>query len=427
MMAHCVNPRQVLLVSEPFGDEFHGLGMPKPADNLFTRIIGDPAQPDRPMRERRCTEMFRAVLVNCPILCDIVLKWLALKADCPEGLIDDLDWRMETERAIGSKRDDLRIEGWLGGDEDERLEVLWTVEVKVQAYFHESTDQTRELIESDDDVMAVELPKVNQLINYDAWLVQQDVSHKAGFVLATLNHENALPAGLTCSWHCITWTALGKVIADALDADALPDSEKEFARHMCGFVQQHLWREEEMTEKRLNFDHAAILRAVWTMGKECEALVNDFVSPLVEIVKQSELDIGEVRHTKNIFMGSQRSVVWGMLGATQITNVNLFAGFDSGGVWVWIESAPAHPKKNEIQKMVQGLLPDLHARNPNWATTLDNPSHWPDLGIGMPLIDLLAVENQAQAVTQFVQNALTDLKTVEIDRLIRDICGDGAA
>jgi len=353
------------------------------------------------------------------------LKWLAVKANCPEIMIDDLDWRMETERAIGSKRDDLRIEGWANGNEEERLEVLWTIEVKVQAYFHESTDQTREPIESDDDAPTVEVPKVNQLINYDAWLVRQDVSHKAGFVLATLNYENALPDGLTCNWHCITWTALCKVIADALEADALPPSENQFARHMCGFVRQHLWREEEMTEKRLNFDHAAVLRAIWTIGKECEGIVNDLAAPLVETVKRCELSIGEVKHSKNIFMGNQRSIVWGMLDETPGAGVYLQAGFNSGGVWVWIESAPRHPKKSEMHRMIKGLLPGLHARNPNWATPLDSPSDWIDLRIIMPLINLLTAENQAQAVEQFVQKALTDLKAVEIDHLIREICETG--
>jgi len=77
-MAHGVNPRSVLLVSQPLGDAFYGLGIPKTGENIFTRIIGDPVRPDRPVRERKCTEMFRAVLVNCPILCSIVLKWLAV-------------------------------------------------------------------------------------------------------------------------------------------------------------------------------------------------------------------------------------------------------------------------------------------------------------------------------------------------------------
>ena len=49
---------------------------------------------------------------------------------------------------------------------------------------------------------------VNQLLNYDAWLSQQEATHKAGFVLAIPNHQSDLPVGLSVTWRCITWSGL---------------------------------------------------------------------------------------------------------------------------------------------------------------------------------------------------------------------------
>ena len=178
---------------EPLDVHVH---VPRPNDNLFERLIRDPQSPNRPMRERQCAEMLRSVLVACPGLASFVFKWLAQFNGVPHKLIDELDWSLETEQSIGSKRDDLRIEGWSTGEEEPRQVVLWTVEIKVAAPLHESSLQEWETesgpaSDSDPEV-------VSQLENYDKWLKQQKVDYKAGFVLALRDMSAALPDGLLC-------------------------------------------------------------------------------------------------------------------------------------------------------------------------------------------------------------------------------------
>jgi len=407
----------VLLLIANDGEEFDGLDVPAPAENLFNRIIRNPLAPDRPARERRCTEMLCGVLINCPELRSAVLTRLAVRVGCPPDIIADLDWRMETERPIDAKRDDLRIEGWRVHDDEEALEVLWTVEVKVRASFHASSDQTYERNETGDDA-----PMVNQLLNYDAWLQQQDCPHKAGFVLAIPNHRDDLPDGLTCRWDCLTWTALGEIVADSLARDSLPPAERPFARHLLGFIRHHLWSREEMTETRLTFDHVALMRAVWAMGKDCERIVNDLVAPLEGLIRQSGLAVTGMKHTRNIFMGSQRSVIYGYLVEGPGREVFLFAGMDGGGLAVWIESSTRHPQKAAMRETLKGLLPRLRARNDRWAADTDVVQ---DIRIEMPLLDVLVASDQAHRASDFVAAALADLKAVEIDRLIQGICEGG--
>jgi len=103
--------------------------LPRVADNLFERLIRDPQAPSRPMRERQCTEMLRAVLVNCPALSDAVYRWLADQFRIQPDVLAGMRWIVETEGAIGAKRDDLRIEGWREADGDEQCFILWTIEV----------------------------------------------------------------------------------------------------------------------------------------------------------------------------------------------------------------------------------------------------------------------------------------------------------
>ena len=90
-------------------------------------------------RERECTEMLCAVLRNTSVLRLSLLRWMADLIGVKIKRFDDLQFSIETEGAIGSKRDDLRIEGWLESDDDRTLSLLWTIEVKVGASFHEST------------------------------------------------------------------------------------------------------------------------------------------------------------------------------------------------------------------------------------------------------------------------------------------------
>ena len=194
------------------------------------------------------------------------------------------------------QRDDLRIEGFApesDGDGPRRV-VLWTVEVKVQAYFHASTDQTGgppagNSDETDDD----ETPMVNQLVNYDAWLEGQVADHKAGFVLAIPDHAGDLPEGLTQKWACTTWTRLGNTVRQALEGNALPESEAEWAKHLLGFIRTHLWSASEMADTQLTLDHVAFLRANWFLGAETERIVDDLVASLEPVLAESGLGLGQ--------------------------------------------------------------------------------------------------------------------------------------
>jgi hypothetical protein len=72
---------------QPISYGLQQLGVPEHSKNLFSRIIRNPVRPDRPMRERRCTEMFCATLMNCPVVRDVLFRWLAERAgqDIPES------------------------------------------------------------------------------------------------------------------------------------------------------------------------------------------------------------------------------------------------------------------------------------------------------------------------------------------------------
>ena len=123
--------------------------------------------------------MLCAVLRNTEHLRLLLLKWLAQKASANIEGLDALDYRIDTEGAIGAKRDDLRIEGWSVNNEQETLTVLWTMEVKVGAWFHESSLEQSVAPDSLDRQL-----EVNQLRNYDFWLERQVAASRVGFVLA---------------------------------------------------------------------------------------------------------------------------------------------------------------------------------------------------------------------------------------------------
>jgi len=104
-VADAASGKAPVLLTQPARDEVAELGVPQPSANIFSRIIRDPTAPDRPMRERRCTEMLCAVLMNCPDLRAAVLRWMARAAGQPHEMIDELDWRFDTERPTLRGRD----------------------------------------------------------------------------------------------------------------------------------------------------------------------------------------------------------------------------------------------------------------------------------------------------------------------------------
>src|SRR5687767_15050925 len=130
-----------VFVLAPAADLARELHLPSPSNNLFQRLIRNPhAESDR-AKERECAEMLCALLQNAPGLRLQLLRWLGAKVLFDVEKLDRLRFNIDTEQPIGAKRDDLRIVGSPDGTEEQGPTLLWTVEVKVGASFHESAAQ----------------------------------------------------------------------------------------------------------------------------------------------------------------------------------------------------------------------------------------------------------------------------------------------
>ena len=99
------------------------------------------------------------------------------------------------------------------------------------------------------------------------------------------------------------------------------------------------------------------------------------------------------------------------------------AGIADGAVKVWLECAPSYPLKGEYREAVKQAFSGLDQSKVEWHFT--DGSVWPDVEAVLDLQRLLLVEDQAEAVSSFVRNALSDLKAAGVDGIIRDICGRG--
>lgn len=398
--------------------------LPSGDDNLFMRIIRDPTAPDRPVRERLCTEMLCALLRNTTTLRDEIFRWLADLSGCPQTLIKDLDWQIETEQAIGSKRDDLRIEGWRLGEDDTEEIVLWTIEVKVAAPLHESGalefDEDQAVAENTEDVAG----EVNQLLNYDAWLARQPAPRRAGWVLAISDLSPALPVGLTQPWHCVTWTQFGRHLDRLLGTTELPVSDRFLARHALGFIRRYLWSEKDMGDSNLELEDVALLRAFTEIGLDCEKKINRLVAGLEEIVNREAVFRGSVRHQTVLFKSSGRSMVYAGFLPDSVCDqrgcVYIMAGVSGGDAAVWIESSPAKAMKGRIRQSVHQVADALRERNPDWGVFNAEDRVWPDLELRMSMVQILAADDQQEALTSFVASAVEDLKAVGLLDMIEN-------
>jgi len=393
--------------------------LPKIDDNLFERLIRDPTAPHRPARERLCTEMLCAVLKNAPVLRQVVFGSFAQLTDVPTAELDDLHWRLDTERSIGSKRDDLRIEGWRLSEEQDNLEVLWTIEVKVAASLHESSQQ---ILDDEGEVVTDacqdDTALVSQLVNYDLWLSRQQVKYRAGFVLSVATSTDMLPDSLTQTWKCMTWTSLAKTVEGALAEALLPPRERPLAEHMVGFVRRHLWRESDMANSKLDFDDLALVRAFAVIGVDCERKINGLVAGLEETIRDADVIRGTVRQQKNLYRTHVRSVCWGYLvpdsAMERSPQLALLAGIAESEMSVWIESSPTHDVKPATRKIMLTAEKSLTELNPNWVAKSEDDRSWLDLVLTEPLTSLLACDDQQETLVQFVSDALQDLKQVGV-------------
>lgn len=407
-------PPLLLIPSPPAPLDVH-VQVPLPADNLFERLIRDPQAPHRPMRERQCAEMLRSVLVTCPSLASFVFKWFAQLTGIPVGLIDELDWSLETEQSIGAKRDDLRIEGWRTDEGAPHQTVLWTIEIKVAAPLHESGRQEWEA-EIEEAAPEDDAEIVNQLVNYDQWLARQDADHKAGFVLALRDMSTAMPVGLREPWHCFTWTELALEMERALADNLLPISERPFAEHMLGFIRHRLWDTTDMTASRLELDDVALLRALAAIGPSCARKMKDLVSQFKEVFEATGVAFCRINATTTFF--DRTDVAQYSLAAT-CTNDSSYlcinAGVYADDVRVWIS---CNPNSKDTKKAARKLLCDRQARlsnrNPAWIVAELDASGYTDAEITKPLISVLANEDWQIPLIEFVRGAVGDLKETGI-------------
>ena len=386
--------------------------IPSSNDNLFERLIRNPQAPDRPMRETQCSEMLRAVLVSCPTLKLTLMKWLAQLLGVPTAVIDELEWTLETEQSIGSKRDDLRIEGWKITDEQRQRFVLWSVEVKVAASFHESSQQDWD----DDEAPVIEDDPnmVNQVVNYDQWLSKEAAEFRAGFVLAINDLTKSLPATLSETWRCLTWTQLAEQTESMLTAELLPATEQPFAQHMLGFIRHRLWDTTDMDDSRLELDDVALLRALAAIGQSCSQKIRGLVNQFEQILKGTGANFVDIRMSTPRFFHRADGIEYGV--SARCTNnesgeISLSAKVVVDQVKVTIGTYPkgcvANQKTREILNRFKDQLTHRHA---DWVFFGVDESEYRVAEISKPLISVLAEDDWESPLMQFVQDAVNDVK-----------------
>ncbi|EAQ78800.1 hypothetical protein [Blastopirellula marina] len=392
--------------------------VPDPSANLFQRIIRNPTNPNRPMRERSCAEMLCVVLLNCPQLRTAIFEQLAELCGWQGLPLSELHYDIETEQAVGGKRDDLRIVGYENEDQTGAPVLLWTIEIKVQAGIH---DSSHESYGEEDQPQAEVAVSVTQLENYDRWLETQAVAadRKAGIVLSIPSHahqvDDLIQAGkLQPRWHCLRWSDLGRWIEDQLAAETLPPHEKVFAEHLLGFLLKFLQDPSEMNDHRIDIEDLALIRAYAQQGKACASRIHSLVSPLLQVFADSKIAFEKVAHQKALFRPSVRSVVWGYLVANgkrkPVPELCLWAGVHRDRARVWIEVSPNSPISSQVRSAIAERIGPLQARDPDWAIPAPEESAWRVVHISKPLAWLLMEEDQAGALAEFVRVAVEDLK-----------------
>ena len=409
-----LQPPLLLIPTPPQPLDVH-VQIPRPDDNLFERLIRNPQAPDRPMRERQCAEMLRSVLVACPILARYVFTWLAARSRVTGIAIDQLHWTLETEQSIGSKRDDLRIEGWTSGEEEPRRVVLWTIEIKVAAPLHESSLQEWEEDSTETPAnLDVDPEVVNQLVNYDNWLKQQEADHKAGFVLALHDMSVNVPDGLEQRWHCFSWTALALEMEQVLASDDLPRTERPFAVHMLGFIRHRLWDSTDMDTSQLELDDVALLRALAAIGPACSQKVKDLVRQFEQLIRDTGVEFVDVRPSSPVFFDRSAGIEWGVRAYcidNDLGQVTVSAYVVTDEVRVAVST---YPKICDARPMAHRIVHEredqLTSRNPTWVFFDADTAEYTIATITKPLVSVLAQDDWQAPLLDFVSCALEDLK-----------------
>ena len=365
----------LLIPSNPLGGEFLS-GVPAKSKNIFQRIIRDPRPESAHARERECTEMLAAVLINAPSLRQHLFRWLAQLSGLDPKRIEELEFEFDTEASIGAKRDDLRIRGRRRLDDDQAV-LIWSIEVKVGSSLHQSSMQhlgdNGEPVEDEEPDEELDKKLVNQLKHYDDWLCVQRTEICGGFVLALRDlSEKIKPLNLKGPWKCFSWTKLGLEVKAAIDGKTLPSNELLLASHLLGFIRTNLWRNDEMPETTLDFNDIALIRAFSQIGMDCENKVNGLVEGLLPIVKKSGVGNGVPKAYQRLYKSNSCAGIDRFIVPQRVKNndpsLDVSIGYTDGFgdyMGVWILMSPMHEKWPSVREAVVLPLKKLRKRNPN--------------------------------------------------------------
>ncbi|PQO33289.1 hypothetical protein C5Y96_10585 [Blastopirellula marina] len=373
--------------------------------------------------------MLCSVLLNCPTLRHHIFQQWAALCDWKVLPLDKLVYEIETEQAVGGKRDDLRIVGYRSEDESQTPVLLWTIEIKVQAGIHHSSHES---YDEEDEPVEVITESVTQLENYDRWLEAQNVTadRKAGLVLAmpsyTQKVNELIEAGkLKPRWHCLRWTDLGGWIEQQLADKSLPAEEQLLAEHLLGFVLKYLQDPSEMTEHRIDIEDLALIRAYAQQGNACAKRIHNLVSPVLQIFDESGITLFKQTHQKALFRPSVRSVVYGYLKengkSKPAAELILWAGIHQDQAKVWIEVQPSASISTQVRAVVSDHLEALQSRNPAWQIPAPEESTWRVVHLCKPLAWLLVEDDQPGALAEFVRGGLEDLTVTGVVDAIQAI------
>lgn len=391
------------------------VNLPLEDDNIFSRIIRDPNY--RMANERRCSEMLCSVLRNTEILRNSLLIRLSEKAGKPIPDIKNMSWVFDTEQPTELKRIDLTITG--SDAESGRVLVYWIVEIKVQSPFNMSSRIVDDTTEEDEGEI-FDRDDVNQLENYDDILGRpemDEISNKCGFVLTIRNAESKLPKGLKCKWTCLTWTELGMETEKTLkNTNTLSHVERFLGRHMLGFINKYLWRDEEMgNNARLSFEDVALIKATFRKTADLEKKVCEMVFSLGKVIEVSGLGTGEIsKPTKSLFTGFCYVTIGRKL--LPKSNIILHVGFDFMSLSVALQSLNKG-ERVALEAAAKSTIGNLKKLDGRW-----NYEYWNNkgedifdyIGIYVPIEEFLSAPDQLKAMQDFVRKALSDMKTVKI-------------
>jgi len=375
--------------------------------NLFSRIIKNPLDTEKPARETRCVQLLCFLLENVYEFRKRFLNFLADKSGFNKELINDYNWYFETEKYIEGKRIDLCVEGHNREDGVKVGDVLWIIEAKVSAGFHNRTINHYQDLECD-DISCEEQEIDHQILFYDKWLHNQPEKHKAGFVLSARNMQSDMPDKLKEPWYLTTWANFSEFIKDLEFS-----SEHNFViNHYKGFSKEYLERGANM---ELTFEKIAFLKAYWEIGEECGETLDYLVSPIKKLLEESSLGLKNIKK-QQLYGKPKRCVYSSTLYKNGNDEIWLLAGVDED-LWVWIESKPNLKGKQALTKSFEEVLGGFKIDSYVWDGS--DEDDWLHIGISAPLTELLNKNDQRRVVTDFVSIALKQLEEVKVVDIIK--------